>query len=561
MCTGRIILMYSLIALMWLCAGFSYAEQGRSVKEIDPEQREKAYAILKQALAIAEEPDETETSVYRSGMPLGTIVTVLARIDIDKALAIIDKIPSTIAFPKVYADEPFAIDDNVLSDPFGYGKAIMLARILPEGGKIDEERVMEVFDGIISIADNLANVSEKSDGGEDWAGLALLMVAGAMAQAIGTIAKTDLDLALAITDKIKDDGTAGTFMKLMSLIHIAGAIAKADADRALEIASRIRGDEVGPHMKSLALIYVAGEIAEGDRERAQTVLNEALEAVEGSKEGDLGFLMDHEMWRFPVAVAIARVDTDKAFALTEGMRSKHGRYESDERIRVLTQILTEVAKTDMDRALEAARGEPYPARAELLVQIGKIIAETDPEKALAIADEIGRMKYVEAKVKLPRAEIISAAALEIGKSDRQRGLGLMEQAWDIYSGSGQEAVYRAGMIATMTAKIDVDTALEMAEKIGNSIQRSMILSSVAVMVARTDPDKALIIAENIEEDSSRAMALSGITWGIAQRDPDAALTIAERIKEDYWKVQALCNIAAAILGFDIHSEMERMMTE
>lgn len=501
------------VALIWLSVGSSYDEQGGAVKEITAEQKEKAHAILKQALAIAEKQFRTGTKAEREEdfdimNTLPSFAVVLARIDVDEALAVIDK---------MYLDQMM--------------RGIALGVILFEAAMTNKERVMEVFDRVIGTT-NVLTDEAKAPGGGEFAGPALMVTSGYIAQMIGAIAKTDIDLSLAITDKIKDDEMS-KFMRWLTLVHIAGAIAKTDTDRALAIASKIEDD----NMKSLSLIYVAGEIAENNKERAQAILDKALEIIAKQPFDEVQWLLFDSPAMFDVPSAMAKVNPDKAVSLAANIKME------EEKKRALTQIVVEVARTNPSKALEIAHSEAYaPARAQMLIQIGSITAKTAPNKALAIVDEIEKMKYIEAKVKAQRAVVLSTAAVEVAKSDKQQGLVLLEQA---LAAAGEERQILENVVVT-AAQIDVDRAVGIAEKMENPSERGRTLHSIATVVAETNSDKALMIAEKIEEGSVKAQALGGIAASVAKTNLDKALMIAEKIEEGSVKAQALGGVAASV---------------
>jgi len=468
----RYVTLICTIMLIWFSAGPLYSEQEEITREVTAEQKEKAHAILKQALAITEKNAQKQDE-----FTLGAIAAVLASVDLDEALAVVDKISQASSI-----------------------RGMALASILPEAAKTDKVRVMGIFDSIITVMDAL----KAGGGGEEWSGLFLAVVGIETAMMIGAVAKTDMDLALTLADKFKSDETYN-ILKWLSLVHIAGITAKTDMDRALAIASRIEDSEI----KSMALIYISGEIAEKSKERAQAILDEALDIID--KQGtDVPF--DDEMTGFIVAKGIAKVNPDKAIALAT--KIKDSSPMGQEKARVMTQIVTEIAKTDPSKSLDIARKEPYPSKAQMLVRIGTVIAKTDPDKALAIADEIDKMKYIEANLKAQRSEVIAAAAAEIAKSDKQRGMALLEQAWIVADMPKYSGERHALSVASMTAQVDADMAIKMAEKIENPAQRGMILSNVATTIARTDPDKAILIAEKMEENALKAQTLCNIAAAI-----------------------------------------------
>jgi hypothetical protein len=558
--------MYTVV-LAFLSAGSSCSEQSDAESKISVEQKEKAHEILKQALDVAKK----EPLILPSIAP--SIAVVLARIDVDEALDV--------------ADEAY---DPVIG-------SMTLGVIIFEAAKTNKDRVMEIFDRIIGVTDIIADAA-KAPGGEEFATPALGVIFHfGVAPIIGAIAEIDAELALAIADKLKGDDFK-EYMRWLVLAYVAGAIAGTDADRALDIASKIEDDSV----KVPAYVYIADRLSESDKEHAQAVLDKAFEIIEKEDPYEIGFIFDAEIWMPPVLEAMVRINLDKSVSLVASI----GRISDKARL----QIVAEVAKTDVSKAIGIAEGELYPA--QMLFQIGSVIAKTDPDKALAIADEIGKMnrqptiedfmreipsqqdakisakyklaiaekirkmKYVQARMKVQRAEIISAVAVEAAKEDKQKGLTLIKQA----VGAAGEDTSILGQVAAMAAQIDADTAIEIAGNIENPSMRGLTLQSIvgavagrdpdkaltiaekmetdsarakalhviASLVARTDPDKALTIAEKMETDSARAKALRVIASLVARTDPDKALMIAQNINEDYSKAGALCDIAEAILG-------------
>ncbi len=482
----RIVLVYTFV-LAFLIAGSSHG------KQIDVGQKEKAHEILKQALDVAE----------KEPLILPSIAVVLARIDVDEALDV-----------EAY-----------------YGPiigSITLGVILFEAAKTSKDRVMEIFDRIIGVTDVIADEA-KAPGGEEFAAPALGVSYHFVAPIIGAIAEIDAELALAIADKLKGDDFK-EYMRWLVLAYVAGAIAETDADRALDIASKIEDDSV----KAPAYIYIADRVAKSDKERAQAVLDKAFEIIEKQDPDEIGFLFDAEMWMPPVLEAMVRIDPDKSVSLLTSM----------DKTAALRQIVAEIAKTDVSKAIGIAEGEPYPARIQMLVQIGSVIAKTDPDKALAIADEIGKMKYVQARVKAQRAEIISAVAVEAAKEDKQKGSTLIEQA----VGAAGEETTILEQVAAIAAQMDADTAVEIAGNIKEPPIRDRTLRRITRVVAEKDPDSALTIVEKMETDSARAKALRVIAALVARTDPDKALMIAQNINEDYSKAGALCDISEVILG-------------
>ena len=104
-------------------------------------------------------------------------------------------------------------------------------------------------------------------------------------------------------------------------------------------------------------------------------------------------------------------------------------------------------------------------------------------------------------------------------------------------------------------KIDIDSALKIAEKIDNDYWRSWALRDIAEEVAKTgDLDKALEIAEKIDDKKNRSWALRDIAKEVAKTgDLDKALEIldkavesAEKIDNDYRRSWTLAYIAKEV---------------
>ena len=187
------------------------------------------------------------------------------------------------------------------------------------------------------------------------------------------------------------------------------------------------------------------------------------------------------------------------------------------------------------------------SKASALSDVAKVVAATDPDRAVRIASSI--------TVESWKPSALSSVAKAVAATDPDRAARIASAITDEFS----KASALSG-VATVVAATDPGRAARLladAERIASSITveswKVGALSDVAKAVAVTDPGRAERIAKSITVESWKVGALSGVAEVVAATDPGRAarlLADAERIASSITnkssKASALSDVARAL---------------
>jgi len=293
-------------------------------------------------------------------------------------------------------------------------------------------------------------------------------------QVLRTVADRDLDEALTLADMVGEQT-----VRDRALQRIAVGLAEENPEKALAIARTMRVHTDFAYVTAV----VSRVLARTDKQRSHALALEALEEarkVTTPRARAIALRM--------VALALSRTDVDEALEVALSIDCEAAPANRYWHTRALLSVISMLAKTDPDRALETVQHMKYPgqsveayeeARVGAMLTIAQAVRKTDPSRA----DEILRDAEAAAKKISPGHHRDSALS-------RVRGA--------------------AGKATPAKAPKAARHALDEAKQIEDTGRRDEALMRLCGDLARTDPDLAREAAAAVEDDWSRAVALTGI---------------------------------------------------
>ncbi len=250
---------------------------------------------------------------------------------------------------------------------------------------------------------------------------------------------------------------------------------------------------------------------------------------------------------FPAFARLGQLDRALGFATL---------LPSFERDQALFDVAAVLAKTDADQALAVADliGRPL-FRGRALADVAITLADTDPDQALAIVGRIGDPMLRDQAL----AELAVATAAALAATDPDRALTVADRVGAPWA---KERVLAA--TAAALAGTDPDRALLAARSIGDPVAKTQTLTTIAAALARTDPgrahglvDEAVVAFGDIDDPAAKAQELARMGAALADADParvsalaEAARAAADGIDDDGAKNRALIDIANALASTD-----------
>lgn len=274
------------------------------------------------------------------------------------------------------------------------------------------------------------------------------------------------------------------------------------------------------------LSYLAKDIAESDLLH-EGVLNDFVEEISGiSIHTHIDRLLDQNKlgsdWRIEneltdLAHIVALTDVQKALEIADAIW-----HEGDQgRIRLVAVKV--LAKTDPEKAYEIAKTlESSFEKTEALKFIVAAFARSDPERGLEIRIEKHLNECLEpfftelAKVDIEKALQLANTFEDILKYKALIGiinfikLSNIDRALAIAGGDGDDALVHH--VLPHLAISDLERALAQANSIENILSKSRCLAGIAETLAHADPARAHEIANSIEDARWKARALASLAF-------------------------------------------------
>lgn len=226
-----------------------------------------------------------------------------------------------------------------------------------------------------------------------------------------------------------------------------------------------------------------------------------------------------------------------------------------------TTMLTQIATVDPELALREAQSQPGSVRtAEFVGQIMSQVAQQDPQRALALRDQITNpsvreqattmavMTWLQADPDAALAWIDASGGEATGRLLGQAMWPLMHTDLDaalrLYGrlDAGAKEAVGQNLVFQIAQHRSVDEALAFAEQFAGQPGHGQMVGSVVGMLAMTDPARARQVADRIAEPQARSGAYMGIASQVAQRDPRAAAEMLPMIENGPQRQQAVWSV-------------------
>lgn len=206
--------------------------------------------------------------------------------------------------------------------------------------------------------------------------------------------------------------------------------------------------------------------------------------------------------------------------------------------RVSHSLFLEWAETDVESALKAVKSlkNPRGKQAGIGAVLGKL-AETDPDRALQIANEEGNNWNT-------KFSVLSA----IGKTDPRRALELSKEL-------GQQGQWARQTLLSMWVMKDPTEALQYATSLDNKVQKQQAITGVINGIASSDLDRAYALLEQHKGELGSDQ-LQMVTSTLASYDPDRALANAEKIENKAQRKTAIMTVIQQLGNTDPDKAVE-----
>ncbi len=269
----------------------------------------------------------------------------------------------------------------------------------------------------------------------------------------------------------------------------------------------------------------------------------------------------------------------------EAMAMAEKSHDSSRRSGALYVLTVEMAKVDVDRAVKVAMKNENPySSADALLEAARELVKINPESALEVVRKIPEsellrflgitLKRLDEKLKekwlypaekwardnfdafaSAKAEILWQIAENIGKTDKERAITLLEQG--ITTAEKIIDPYRKYKslleILVKMAEVDVQRALEWADEVSDPEAKDEALHKISSDLTKVDVPQALAISDKIANPTEKSLTLVEIASELMKTDKTSALAllekataIAEEIKYPQNKVEVYSDIASQL---------------
>lgn len=320
-----------------------------------------------------------------------------------------------------------------------------------------------------------------------------------LAEVAASIARTDPDLAVLVTDRIVD-----IYRRFDALAGVAGLVARADADRGLQIAEKISDTP----RRLNAIMAVAAAVARTDLDRGLQI----AESVAGGSREHATFA--------GVAAAIAHTAPDKGLMIAESINNTRWKANA------LAGVAAVIALTNPAEALRITNSIATQVKNVTdLSGVAAAIARIDPDRGLMVAESIVNWHW--------KATALSGVAVAIARTDLERGLQIANRIPDTPALSQAQRSQALAAVAAAIARTDPIRSDETA--------RAALQIAEGIVCSNTD---------------IKAQALVGVIAAIALQEPEEATRIANGIGYGRYQVQALTRIASVLAGHNPYDDWE-----
>ncbi|TDP41211.1 hypothetical protein [Nocardia ignorata] len=290
-----------------------------------------------------------------------------------------------------------------------------------------------------------------------------------------------------------------------------------------------------------ALVYLAEEIAETEPRRADRLIEQA-ESIAFDERTTTRDADHRAQLRARIAAAIARRDPDRALRLVTWI-------PVSSRTTATIEIAEIIAQSDADRAEALARTAERPDI--VLPRVAAVVAISDPGRAEAIANTIVDPHR--------RVVALTRICLALGTIDPRRAVRLAERAEAIVDdvSDGTTRVYLLADIAAAVASVDAELAthsVARAEELVSALldpqQQLRVIPYLSSAMLEIDPDWAarrvlhaetLVGTDNI--GSNELMEMAAV---VGRTDPEHAERLARSLPDPGLQSLALVRAVRAV---------------
>jgi hypothetical protein len=319
------------------------------------------------------------------------------------------------------------------------------------------------------------------------------------------LARTNPDLAMAVAARLDEDADEGR-----ALVGIADELVSTDLDHALAVLDRVRD----PQYKALTLARVVTTVTGSDPERAGHLADQAMAVADGIDDvRDRGWAYGR------IAAALAAANPGHARQLTDHALSAADHVAPGERDSALGSFVEAVAAAGGGSLAVMAinRIGHLGFKAETLAKAASLLADADPglageltDMALSVADQIESWD---------RAVTLNDVAVTLAGTDPDRALAAADQIAD-----PDGRAHTLGRVTAELARIDPERALQVAGQIDDPERRAEALTNLieaqADLASATDTS-GQADGDLVSQMLDRARELEPVIgyrtwWGLAQ---------------------------------------------
>jgi hypothetical protein len=226
--------------------------------------------------------------------------------------------------------------------------------------------------------------------------------------------------------------------------------------------------------------------------------------------------------RSSTAISImTRIDPDQA---RQWSKQLGGKYD-----RMIRRILAEkIAETDVDEAIGMI-GQDDQSGYSVLKKLADRFASSDPAKARRLIEEAAiRARAMDQPGKMASLAEIGALMLRLG--DEDAGRKIVDEAADLAAKSaGSDANgYACSKVAAAVAAYDIDRALEIVDKLGQSRYHDSGRANVAVAGGLRNLDQALKILKDMDNRYADRARIR-LAYRLASTRPEDAAQIVQTL--------------------------------
>lgn len=202
----------------------------------------------------------------------------------------------------------------------------------------------------------------------------------------------------------------------------------------------------------------------------------------------------------------------------------------------LWQVAELLAHLDLDKALEVAQSIPdVDSRISAIEDVAKIVARTDPQRAISIAVGVGKARDLPTLLYLLRSIEPASPAFAIATDEATKlARGMKRRSYRDWA---------LARVASSLARLDAEQAMELARSIGSAKERARALRSVMVRIGRTDLARALRLAQSAGPMVSVDDVRVGIARSLAQTAPGRARALVRAVKDPARRARIAFEIA------------------